>query len=238
MDSTQRSAGASGARGKLLFLVGFALYFAALWFLWDKPVLWDKPAIYPIKVFVVLLHEISHGLAALATGGAIEKIVLDSNEGGACHCPGGNAFITLSAGYLGSLLWGVVLLEAAGSPRLPKRLLVFLLGAAVAAVSVLYVRNGFGLLFGLGFGTALMVSGKLLGPAASKVVLITLGLTSCLYAILDIKSDVLDRPHLMSDAAMLAERIPGTSTAMWGILWITIAVAVSALFFRRAYRAA
>lgn len=234
MDSTQRSSGASGARGKLLFLVGFAVYFAALLFFWDKP------AIYPIKVFVVLLHEISHGLAALATGGTIEKIVLDSNEGGACHCPDGNAFITLSAGYLGSLLWGVALLEAAGSRRVPNRLVVFLLGAAVVAVSVFYVDkdNWFGKLFGLGFGTALMVSGKLLGPAASKVVLTTLGLTSCLYAILDIKSDVLDRPHLMSDAAMLAELIPGTSTTMWGILWITIAVAVSALFFRRAYRAA
>ena len=38
-----------------------------------------------------MLHEISHGIASLATGGTIDKIVLDPYQGGACHCGGGNA---------------------------------------------------------------------------------------------------------------------------------------------------
>jgi hypothetical protein len=58
-----------------------------------------------------------------------------------------------------------------------------------------------------------------------------LGLTSTLYAILDIKSDVLDRPHLPSDAAMLAE-MTGIPTAAWGILWIAIALLVSSWLLR------
>ena len=85
---------------KITFLIGFTAYFSAIWYLWDTP------AVYPLKVFVVLFHEISHAMIAVATGGTIERIVLDPDQGGACYCPGGNAFLTLSAGYLGSLAWG------------------------------------------------------------------------------------------------------------------------------------
>ena len=199
----------SAARRKLSFLAGFAVYFAAVW------LLWDTPAIYPLKIFVVMLHEISHGIASLATGGTIDKIVLDPYQGGACHCGGGNAFLTLSAGYLGSLLSGVVLLGLAGTKRVSNHVLLTVVGGLVVVLTALYVRNGFGLLFGLGFGTVLVLAGRKLGATASRVVLTALGLTSCLYAILDIKSDVLDRPHLQSDAAMLAEITPLSTTA-WG----------------------
>ena len=222
---------ASTAKRKLIFLAGFSLYFVALWFLWNTP------AIYPLKIFVVMLHEISHGIASLATGGTIEKIVLDPYQGGACYCGGGNAFITLSAGYLGSLLWGVVLLAATGVRRVPNQALVFLVGALVFLLTALYVRNGFGLAFGLAFGGVLMIAGRKLGAGISRVLLTTLGLTSCLYAILDIKSDVLDRPELESDAAMLAD-LTGVPTMTWGVIWIVVAVIVSALAFRKAYKAA
>ena len=221
----------STARRKLTFLFGFILYFATLWFLWDTPV------VYPLKIFVVMLHEISHGIASLSTGGTIEKIVLDPYQGGACYCGGGNAFLTLSAGYLGSLLWGVALLALAGTRRVSNRTLLTVVGALVVLLTALYVRNGFGLLFGLGFGATLVLAGRRLGAAASRVVLTTLGLTSCLYAILDIKSDILDRPHLESDAAMLAEMTPLSTTA-WGAVWIGVAVIVSVVAFGRAYRAA
>ncbi len=221
----------STVKRKLTFLAGFTLFFAALW------LLWDTPAIYPLKIFVVMLHEISHGIAALATGGTIDRIVLDPYEGGACYCGGGNAFITLSAGYLGSLFWGVVLLAATGAKRISNQTLVSLVGGLVLLLTALYVRNGFGLLFGLAFGTTLLAAGRRLGAGASRILMTALGLTSCLYAILDIKSDVLDRPHLQSDAAMLAE-LTGVSTMTWGVIWIAIAVIVSALAFRRAYKAA
>ncbi len=222
---------ASAAKRKLIFLAGFSLYFVALWLLWNTPV------IYPLKIFVVMLHEISHGIASLATGGTIERIVLDPYQGGACYCGGGNAFITLSAGYLGSLFWGVVLLAATGVRRVPNQALVFVVGALVFLLTVLYVRNGFGLAFGIAFGTVLMIAGRKLGAGVSRVLLTALGLTSCLYAILDIKSDVLDRPELRSDAAMLAE-LTGIPTMTWGVIWIAAAVIVSALAFRRAYKAA
>ena len=76
-----------------------------------------------------------------------------------------------------------------------------------------------------------------LSSAVNQGILLTLGLTSCLYAILDIKSDVLDRPELQSDAAMLGD-LTGIDTVVWGGLWITVAVLASAWLFQWSYRRA
>lgn len=218
-------------RRRLVFLGGFTLYFALLW------LFWESPFVYPLKVFVVFLHEISHGMAAVATGGSIQQITLSPWLGGACYCPGGNAFITLSAGYLGSLAWGGVILEAGRRVGRHADRLVEVMGAGMILLTLLFVRGAFGFAFGLLFGTGLLLVARRLSADRNRLLLTVLGLTSCLYAILDIKSDVLDRPHLPSDAHMLAE-LTGVPTVAWGVLWIAAALAVSAWLFLRAFRAA
>jgi hypothetical protein len=221
----------ASTRRKLNFIAGFVAYFGAVWFLWDTA------AVYPLKVFVVLLHEISHAIVAVATGGTIERIVLDPNQGGACYCPGGNAFLTLSAGYLGSLAWGGLLISAGQSKRLRSSWVTGAVGLLVVGLTLAYVRSTFGFGFGLAFGLALVIGAAKLSAASNQRVLLTLGLTSCLYAILDIKSDILDRPELRSDAAMLGE-ITGIHTVVWGGLWITVAVLASAWLLQWSYRRA
>ena len=212
---------------RLRFLAGFAVYFVVLW------ILWDTPFVYPLKIFVVLLHEISHGVMAVLTGGSIERIIITSNEGGLCACPGGNRFLTLSAGYLGSLLWGAAILIASRGKGRKPQIAAAVIGVIVIAVTVLYVRNSFGLLFGVAFGGGLIAVAYYLPSEGISALLTALGLTSCLYAILDIKSDILDRPEVLSDARMLAEHT-GIPTVIWGILWIGIALVFSAWLFRKA----
>ena len=123
---------------RLTFLAGFLLYFVGIW------ALWDTAFVYPIKVFVVLLHEISHAAAAIATGGSVERIVLDANQGGAAYTRGGIPFITMSAGYLGSLLWGVLFVMLGFSKRIRPRWIIGTIGLFVILVTILVVRNGFG----------------------------------------------------------------------------------------------
>ena len=53
-----------------------------------------------------------------------------------------------------------------------------------------------------------------------------IGLTSCLYVVLDLKSDIFDGSGRPSDATLLAE-YTGLPAALWGILWIAIAAAGS-----------
>lgn len=211
---------------KVAFVVGLSAWIAAVWLLWWSPV------IYPVKLFVVLLHEASHAAMALATGGEIQRIVVTSDQGGLCYCPGGNAFLTLSAGYLGSLAWGALVLTLARARRPAPRQTTTAIGTIVLGLTALYVRNPFGILFGALFGAGL-VALRSAGRIVHVAVLTALGLTSCLYALLDIKSDVLDRPYLQSDARMLAQ-LTGVPTLVWGVLWIGLGIAVSWWLFRRA----
>jgi len=213
------------SKRRAIFLGGFVLYFGLLWTLWDTAI------IYPLKIFVVLLHEVSHAAAAVATGGTVERILLDAHQGGATYTRGGNAFFTLSAGYLGSLLWGALFIILAFSRWLKPRWIMSAVGASVLLLTLFLVRGVFGFGFGILFSVALLAGSKYLSQGVNRGLLLGLGLTSTLYAILDIKSDILDRPHLRSDAAMLAE-MTGIPTAFWGFLWIGIALLVSAWLLR------
>ena len=215
----------SKSKRRAIFLGGFVLYFGLLWTLWDTAI------IYPLKIFVVLLHEVSHAAAAVATGGTVERILLDAHQGGATYTRGGNAFFTLSAGYLGSLLWGALFIILAFSRWLKPRWIMSAVGASVLLLTLFLVRGIFGFGFGILFSVALLAGSKYLSQGVNRGLLLGLGLTSTLYAILDIKSDILDRPHLRSDAAMLAE-MTGIPTAFWGFLWIGIALLVSAWLLR------
>ena len=161
----------------------------------------------------------------------MERIVLDANQGGAAYTVGGIPFVTLSAGYLGSLLWGVLFVMLGFSRMAPAPMDYRFRRCFVVLVSVFVVRNPFGLLFGIAFGAALVASAKYLSQRTNRILLLVLGLTSTLYAILDIKSDIISRPHLRSDAAMLAE-MTGIHTIVWGFLWIAIALLVSAWLLR------
>jgi hypothetical protein len=194
-------------------------------------VLWDTFLVYPFRIFVVFLHEISHGLAAVLTGGAIESIGLSFDEGGVCRTRGGSPFLILSAGYLGSLLWGALFLLLGGR-RARARGVIAAIGVFTLVVTVLYVRTLFGFGYGLATGLALVAVASRLRPAVSEVLLAAIGATSVLYAVWDIATDVLLRHSGESDAAALAA-LTLVPAPIWGVLWIVVSLAVLVTVARR-----
>lgn len=206
----------------------FKRYIALLLIFIGITLLWNTVVMYPLKIFVVFMHEVSHGLAAIATGGKIVSIEIDQNEGGLARTVGGSDFWTISAGYLGSLLWGGVILLLAARTRFSKAVSV-LVGIGMVAITIGFGSDVFTYLFGIGFGVALILFGMFLPVIVNEWILKIIGVSSCLYAVLDIKSDVLDRPELKSDAYQLSKITP-PSTEMWGIIWIVIAIGLTFWF--------
>jgi hypothetical protein len=188
---------------------------------------WNTPFVWPLKILVVFFHEISHGLAALLTGGSLGHIEIGPDEGGLAWTSGGIRFIVLSAGYLGSLVFGCVLLLVAARTDWDK-IAVALLGATILFVTFRYVplSNHFGFAFGLITGGVLLPTAKWAPLAVNDFLLKTIGITSCGYAIIDIYDDVIARSNLRSDARMLSEITP-IPTVVWGVLWIALACAVT-----------
>lgn len=182
---------------------------------------WDYAALWPLKILVVLFHEMSHGLAAVLTGGSIESITLSPNEGGLCLTRGGWPFLVLNAGYLGSLLWGVLLLRLSRTPRSAARI-VGGLAALLAVVTALYVRPilGFGFPFALLLSAGLAVFARAL-PSGAPHLLRALGVFSVLYALHDVLVDVLTLRGAagITDATLLA-LATGIPAILWGLAWL------------------
>jgi hypothetical protein len=189
--------------------------------------LWETPIVYPLKIFVVFLHELSHGLAAVATGGQIERIELSAAQGGLCVTRGGSRFLILNAGYLGSLVLGASFVVIGARSR-QDRAVVALIGFVTLAVTLVYVRSLFGFFYGLVAGSLLLLVAVRLPHAASDAALRVIGTVSCLYAVWDIASDVLLRTARDSDASVLAE-LTGLPAAVWGVFWSLLSLAVSGL---------
>ena len=206
----------------------FKRYIALLLIFIGIVLLWNTLFVYPLKIFVVFMHEVSHGLAAIVTGGRIVEIQINPQQGGHALTQGGSRFWTLTAGYLGSLLWGGLILLLAARTQFDKTISIFI-GLGMVVISIAFGESLFTYLFGIGFGVVLLAIGFFLPEAFNDWILRVIGVTSCLYAILDIKSDVLDRSHLRSDARMLSE-VTGLPTEFWGVLWILIAIGLTFWF--------
>lgn len=195
-------------------------------------VLWDTVLVFPLKILVVLLHEVSHGIAAVATGGEIVRIELSPLEGGLCVTRGGSRFLTLSAGYLGSAAFGALFLVLGFRAR-ANRAIVLLVGLAVLLVTLLWVRTLFGFAWGVLFGIGLVALARWLPEGASAFVLRLVGVVSCLYAVHDIVSDLILRSAPQSDANALAG-LTGIPGLVWGVLWMLVALAAVLLALRTA----
>jgi hypothetical protein len=187
--------------------------------------LWDTPALGPLRLMVVFFHELSHGLAAMLTGGSIEGIQLAKDGSGLCLTRGGSRFLVLNAGYLGSLLWGgLILVLAARSHR--DRLFVAGAGGLLLAVTLLFIRpvQGFGFLSAAACGAALLALARWLPAAASDFILKLIGVSSCFYVVSDLKAIIQNRLGAQSDPHMLAE-LTGLPVLIWGLLWLLLAAA-------------
>lgn len=192
--------------------------------------LWQTQAVWPLKLLIVFLHELSHALSVLATGGKVISLDVNALQGGEVISRGGNRFLTLTAGYLGSLLIGVTLFLFALRTR-ADRAMVAVLGIITLLAVALYVREPFAIGFGVVTAAVLLLSARALGHAPNDLILRIIGLASMIYVPWDIFEDTLKRPHLPSDAHMLAQEFGGT-TMLWGGLWLALSLAVIAASLR------
>ncbi|SFR58561.1 Peptidase M50B-like [Yoonia tamlensis] len=192
--------------------------------------LWQTPAMTPLKILVVFLHEASHAIAILLTGGAIDSFEINKNQGGEVWARGGNRFVMLTAGYLGSLLIGVGMLIAALRTAADRKIMAGL-GIIMLLIAAIYIRSAFALSFTVATGAGMILLAWKFGHDINDLCLRIIGLSSMVYVPYDIVSDTILRPELQSDARMLAEEFGGT-TVIWGGVWFAIAIGVIGLCLR------
>jgi hypothetical protein len=216
----------TASRHTALILAGLA--FALSLMLRQIPVLgW---LVYPFQLFATLVHELSHGLAALVTGGRFLKFTIAPNTSGLATTAGGWRWFILSAGYLGAALFGgfmLVLIHRSSRNR-ERRWFAIGLGLFFALITVLFARN----LTAIAIGGLAALALLLLGLYGSPLMLL-FGLN--LLAIQTILNAVDSALGLMrlnagpfqppNDAQTMGD-LTNTPAAVWAILWCLFAVAI------------
>jgi len=94
-----------GQSTDLLYVLGAALIAVTLSHL---PVV--DMAIYPFKLFGTFVHEWCHALVAVATGGTVTRLQINTDLSGETFTSGGWLLPIFSAGYVGTAVVGALLL--------------------------------------------------------------------------------------------------------------------------------
>ena len=126
---------AEDAKPQLLLLLLATAITLVLWFIPFADYL-----VYPIRLFVTFIHESSHALVAVLTGGSVQSLTISSDGSGVVYSAPGGVFgglLTSSAGYLGTTAFGVLMLYLIRRSFSPNKILTAL-GIFVAAMTVIF----------------------------------------------------------------------------------------------------
>ncbi len=182
---------------------------------------WLSPILAPLKIFVVFIHETGHALATLFTGGRVLSMVVTPWQSGYVEPLGGNALIIASAGYVGSALFGGILLSLSGRKQWTQHIFTTL-AIVFGVVTICFVRNLFGWIFGLGTAAVFSLLAYKRLPFSVYIVDI-LAVMSSMYALYDL-SDLL-WIGARTDAVILSD-ITGVPAFVWALLWSVISLLV------------
>ena len=193
-------------------------------------VLWRIPGcswlVYPFRLFGTFVHELSHGMAALATGGSFQRFVVNPDLSGMAWSAGGTRWVVASAGYIGSALCGAVLILL--GRFLSARILLFAIGAVLALSCLLFVRNGFGALAGIALAALLILAARYLREPWSEGLLLLIALQTLLDgfgAIIDLFARSL-QPGTHTDADTLAQ-LSGLPAPFWALIWAALSAGIA-----------
>lgn len=222
----------------LLFAAALSI---ALWF-----VPFANLLTYPFRLFVTFIHEGGHALAAVLTGNSVRSLSVSIDTSGLTEtlvAPGGffSQFFISSAGYLGAISFGALLLWLVRH-RVKARALL-----AASALLVLGLTAVFGFIVpltdlslkpftvvsGVAISASLLAAARYLGLRAANFLVGFLAVQCVLNAIFDLKDVAL--LSLNSDARTDAGNMAaatGVPGLFWALVWIGFAFVILSVAMR------
>jgi hypothetical protein len=232
---------ARDARPQAAALLVAAALSIALWFVPFASLL-----TYPFKLFVTFIHEGGHALAAVLTGNSVRSLSVAIDTSGLTEtsvAPGGffsQLFIS-SAGYLGAILFGALLLWLV---RVRVKARVVLAGSALIIAGLTLVfgfiapltdlsLKPFTLLAGVAISGALLASARYLPLRAANFLVGFLAVQCVLNAVFDLKNvAVLSLTSGTGTDAGNMAAATGVPAVFWALLWIAVAFVILSVAMR------
>lgn len=232
---------AEDAKPQVLLLLIATVLTVALWF-----IPYAEYLVYPVRLFVTFIHESSHAMVAVLTGGSVQSLTISSDGSGVVYSMGSgliSQLLTSSAGYLGATAFGVLLLYLIRRNFSPNKLLTAL-GIFVGIMTVVFTVISpvfhifslqaafssilFTIIAGIFLTAALIVLGLYSNLKVANFAVAFLAVQCLLNALSDLKTVFfLNAPlvgsDIHTDAANMnaATGIPGF---MWVVIWIGLSL--------------
>lgn len=232
---------AEDARPQIKILLIATAITIALWF-----IPYAEFLVYPIRLFVTFIHESSHALMSLLTGGSVQSLTVSANGEGAVWSASANWFslaLTSSAGYLGTTFFGVLLLLAIRRAYSAK-IVLFSLAGLIGAMTILFgmivpMLNffsgqvtlssiAFTALTGAGLSAVLYAFGRFGSLKTANFAVAFLAVQLVLNALTDLKTlFFINAPivgsNIQTDANNM-EAATGLPAVAWVFIWIGFSV--------------
>lgn len=233
---------AEDAKPQITLLIIATIITIALWFIPYADYL-----VYPIRLFVTFIHEASHALVALLTGGSVQSLTVSSDGSGEVYsAPSGwlGLILTSSAGYLGATAFGVLLLFLMRRVVCARKILLacaafvglmtIFFGVLSPIFNILSLQVGFSsLLFTIISGGALALGLFALaiygGARTANFAVAFLAVQFLLNSLSDLKTlFFINAPLVGSDLQTDATNMEN-ATGLPGIVWVFIWIGLSVL---------
>jgi hypothetical protein len=208
---------------------------AALLYIVAAYVPFGHQALYPLTLFTTWVHEMGHGLAALAVGGQFEHLEIYRNAGGLAFAyakPGWQEAFVAAGGLLAPPLLGALILAIVHGPRRARTCLALLAAALVASMAV-YVRTPVGIVSMTAVALALGVAAWRAAPdhrvilAQVLAVVLALDTVTRMIGYAFMSHVRLNGANDRSDAGNIADNLGGP-LFVWGIAITVLALAMLA----------
>jgi len=213
--------------------------------LWFVP--YSDYLLYPLRLFVTFIHESGHAMAALLTGGGVESLHVAPGGSGVTWTRGGLSWVVLSGGYVGSTVFGALLLQTGRLTRWQNAGRSTLYAAAfyILGVTVLWAHNPFnnpsnsftgGGSFSADFFTPLaglclffllFALARLSSPRVAGFLAAFLAVQCSLNALVDLRTLLyITTNNLGDNDAVFMSRSYLLPPTFWALLWASISLAV------------
>src|SRR5690349_2526948 len=210
-------------------------------FLWFIP--YAEILTYPFRIFVTFIHEGGHAIAALLTGNSVSSLSVATNASGETYTTQGGfisqVFIS-SAGYLGSMAFGALLLVLIRKTT-SARIVLFCCSVLIFGLTIIYglfkpifsltAWSGipFTLLAGLLLTVGLFLIARFASARVATFFVSFLAVQCVLNALTDLKTVFfLSSPFVPSvptDAVNMAHAT-GLPAILWAVVWILLGAGI------------
>lgn len=176
------------------------------------------PHISVLTIFVAFLHELGHAFGAIITGGGVVSLQVNPDGSGVCTTSGGIRSVVEASGYLGSILFGNVLVYIGIKHNRAAKILLYCLGWILLISSFVWFSTWYSLMYTSVAGLLVLFFTAKVGPIFSKVITVLVGIYSVIYILID---------YNVGPTADLESFSGVVPAAFWMYVWLLIAIGIT-----------